>query len=808
MRTSLISLILYFSAFSAYAQVIDTSLVESFNKHAITLPVEKLYLHIDKPYYAAGEYIYLKAYLTTIHLEQEPVNSGIVYVELIDNKKQVVKRTLLYSKEKEFVGQILLPDTIAPANYHLRAYTNWMRNTNEDYYFHRSIAIGNNLIEREEDIQIKPDFDVSFFPEGGHLLSGIENKIAFKALKNDGLGTDISGKVIDSSGSEVINFSSAHLGMGAFLFTPKEGVAYKAIVESKGVFKEFNLPEPKDGLSLSMTQSADSIFMKIKSTAKRSERITIIAQSRHTTCYALRGIFRGDEERIAISKEKFPTGIAQFTLFKDDLPVSERLIFVDKDEKLNIEIIPDKQKYADREQVNLLIKATTHEGHPVKGDFSLSVTDDKVVTPTIESYNIKGALLLDSDLKGYIENPGWYFFSKEAKRKEALDILLCTQGWSRFIWEDVKTIKQPNIIYPVEEEFSIKGTLVNGIGKPVRKGSVTLLTNVKGLIPDAAETDERGRFGFWGYDCPDTAIFVLQGRNRRNHRLFMEVKLDPPTPPTPTTSFPLLHLSASSLSPENVITKNETKQEEYIRQTVLQRRYENNMWHIDLPEIEINTVRNKESQRRKIWNGMTGYEIGRESITDHMPMSSSVRKMPKGLTIEGRRPIIIPPEPDFVNILIVDGTQIDFNEYWRYYEKLPGSMFETLEIVSGTGRSIYGARGGSRGFSVEDFLIIKIEMRKYADFLNSIDVATPGLIVHQPEGYSVRKEFYMPAYDKPEVKQNPTPDLRTTIYWQPVIRTNDQGEAKVSFYTADQKETYTYIVEGIGNGIPAFAKQQ
>ena len=103
MRTSLTSLILYFSAFSAYAQVIDTSLVESLNEHAITLPVEKLYLHIDKPYYAAGEYIYLKAYLTTIHLEQEPVNSGIVYVELIDNKEQVIKCTLFEGEVEVFL---------------------------------------------------------------------------------------------------------------------------------------------------------------------------------------------------------------------------------------------------------------------------------------------------------------------------------------------------------------------------------------------------------------------------------------------------------------------------------------------------------------------------------------------------------------------------------------------------------------------------------------------------------------------------------------------------------------------------------
>lgn len=115
--------------------------IDQFQEYRQEHPVEKIYLHLDKPYYAAGEYMYMRAYLTNVHLDTNTV-SRIIYVELSDAGKRLVNRTLLYSDKKEFAGQIHLPDSLPAANYHLRAYTNWMRNAGEDYFFHRDIFIG------------------------------------------------------------------------------------------------------------------------------------------------------------------------------------------------------------------------------------------------------------------------------------------------------------------------------------------------------------------------------------------------------------------------------------------------------------------------------------------------------------------------------------------------------------------------------------------------------------------------------------------------------------------------------------------
>ena len=161
--------------------------INAFQDYTEIHPVEKIYLHLDKPYYAAGEYMYFRVYLTDIHLNQAKVESRKIYVELSDAEKKMIRRVLLYSEENEFAGQILLPDSLPAANYHLRSYTNWMRNAGEDYFYHHDIYIGNTATQKQEAPLQDFDYQVSFFPEGGRLLAGFSNKIAFKALGNDGL---------------------------------------------------------------------------------------------------------------------------------------------------------------------------------------------------------------------------------------------------------------------------------------------------------------------------------------------------------------------------------------------------------------------------------------------------------------------------------------------------------------------------------------------------------------------------------------------------------------------------------------------
>jgi hypothetical protein len=134
--------------------------------------VERVYLHLDKPYYAAGEYAWFRAYLVDEALDMEGVESRIVRVELSDGMRNVVARTLLYSDSAEYAGGMLLPDSLPSGNYHLRAYTRAMRNGGEDSFFHRDIYVNNSDATRAEARARARDYEVGFFPEGGGLLEG------------------------------------------------------------------------------------------------------------------------------------------------------------------------------------------------------------------------------------------------------------------------------------------------------------------------------------------------------------------------------------------------------------------------------------------------------------------------------------------------------------------------------------------------------------------------------------------------------------------------------------------------------------
>lgn len=771
MRKLLICLLFVLCFKLCHTQEVN-NLIHSFNEYAGSYPVEKIYLHLDKPYYAEGEIIYLRAYLTNMHLKKDIEGSRIIYVELTDQKKHTVRRIVLHSDKNEFAGQIELPDSLPPANYHLRAYTNWMRNAGEEYFYHRDIAVGSSSL-KAQNISADSDFQVTFFPEGGVLLKGMENKVAFKVLGNDGFGKDARGIVRDDTGKELLQFQSEHLGMGSFVFLPEQDRTYTASVESGGKTKLFHLPLPEEGLTVSATQSADSIRLVIRSTNIQPEQISIIGQSRHSVCYALDGVRRNEIEQVVIPKNKFPTGIAQFTLFKEGKPVSERLIFIDRKDDLKIEMVPDKNEYGDREKIRLAMKVTDETGKPVEGSFSLSVTDDKVVSPSIDVHNIKGSLLLEADLKGYIENAGWYFAGDEAERIEALDLLLSTQGWRRFSWQEIaSTLPKP--VYPLEKEFQLTGKLINMFGKPIKEGSVILFSNNRSMIPDAAKTDAGGRFGFIGFDCPDTAFFVLQGRNKRNNRTFLDVKIDSTDNHAPLNVVPSSPVSNSAALPLS-----------YIKQAGQHRKFEKSMWTINLPDVEVKGKKMEEEKVDKVQHGMFSDKIGRNELNNKMSLKHELNRLPLN-RLKGD-----------AAIWIVDGVEIDKASIKDMMEA-PALYIESIEVVSRTGFSLWGARG-------ENGVLI-IKTRNPMDIILSSEVAPPGLVSYKPEGYCVRREFYVPAYDDPKIQGSSTPDLRTTIYWNPTVKTNSEGKATVEFYSADAVTTYSYVMEGMGENRIGYSK--
>ncbi|WP_295674759.1 MG2 domain-containing protein [uncultured Mucilaginibacter sp.] len=268
----------------AYGQNISPSqtITARLTAFSVNQPVEKAYLQFDKPYYAIGDTIYFKAYVTAGEQHMLSGLSGVLHVDLINTKNKIDQSIKLQLDSGIAWGDFALPDSLPAGNYRIRAYTQWMRNNADFGFFEKGIPVGSVKADRiPESISgnsiqaaIKPD--IQFFPEGGSLVAGIPCKVAFKATGANGLGIDIKGSIVDNDNRQVATFASSHLGMGYFYFEPAEGKTYSAEINyPEGRADNIKLPIPEvNGLVLSGdNDSIPHASVSIK-TSKKYLRIT------------------------------------------------------------------------------------------------------------------------------------------------------------------------------------------------------------------------------------------------------------------------------------------------------------------------------------------------------------------------------------------------------------------------------------------------------------------------------------------------------------------------------------------------------
>ncbi len=330
---------------------------------------------------------------------------------------------------------------------------------------------------------------LKFYPEGGDLVSGIPNKVAFKALNEFGKPADIEGEVLDSQGNLVTSFISYHQGMGALVLPCLEGENYIAkITKPKGIEQEFALPEMLDkGYVLNLVeQNMNAIQLAIHATEK--EELSLVAQVRDriyfsTAVDAINGVVN-----LNIPVSMMPMGVCQLTLFDSKgIARCERLVFVNSNKQINVRITTDKDKYLPREKVVASISVTDENGMPVAANLSLSVTNDELLSFADDKQgNILSQLFLEQDIKGKIEEPAFYF-TKAPKALQGLDYVMMTSGWRRFTWEPVLQNQPPNINFSAEKAV-LKGVVIDSqTGKPlpdaiVKIDKLQLQTNEKGTF--------------------------------------------------------------------------------------------------------------------------------------------------------------------------------------------------------------------------------------------------------------------------------------------------------------------------------------
>jgi hypothetical protein len=790
---------------SVFAQEGTTQSVESTTtRQALTrltnqiriFPQEKVYLQLDKPYYSAGDRVWLRAHMVHAALHIPLSLSRYIYVELIDSKNEVViRKKIHYVDKNSYYGQFDLSPEIADGWYSIRAYTNFMQNLPEDFFFRRQLLITNRLKNdsKKDKESLEPaakdvvpskaakasySYDVQFFPEGGHLIAGNQQTVGFKAIAQNGLGLDVKGKVLDAAGLEVATFISSHLGMGSFSFVPKADKRYTVVCEDEnGKKATYDLPTVSTtNYALSVRQNLTQINVQIlvPEQSKRTEKLHIIG--------TLRGLpfsqntLTPEENFLTIPKTNLQSGIAQLYLINDAYQIlSQRIIFVSSRDDAKLEFKFNKTNYQKRDSVHAKLVLKNSSGIPIAGSFSISVTDDNDIRQDSNEINIKSYMLLQSELTGTIENPGSYFYSNSKNADADLDVLMLTQGWKRYDTQatllgnytkcDAYEVEQGPIITGKVRNYSFKRALPNI--------NVSLFASKKSFF-DGVLTDKSGDFLFKIPDYPDSISYRVEAKQKELQMIELIVNKDTFPKVTRTINFPKTTQTSPQL--QSFIKKSRDKWF-----------LENGMLSVTLKNVEVvgrrvdknNDLR---KQRGSIYSD-PGYSIDDEAVRGANTIYDAMSLIPglminstnDGVLYRNEEPLVIVDKMEYsmaelVNIRVDEIKMIDFL-------KEP-----TQTALFGTGNNIG---------------VIYIYLKTGEDYRNEPPLLGTNQTFVMPLGYTQPAAFYMPKYQVPSIKKDQTPDLRTTIFWKPNVKCDENGEAECSFYTADANGTYTITAEGI-----------
>jgi len=804
-------------------------LVTSLDSFRKKTPVEKVHLHLDKPYYSLGDTLWIKAYVVNERNELSAL-SKILHIDLV-NDKGLVKTNITMPITKGLGwGAITLSDSLLQeGNYHIRAYTNVMRNFGADYFFDKVILIGNALpppaespatpgkkkpVTASNNIQpapVKSDpnkISIQFFPEGGDLVNGLSSKIGFKAVGDDGLSREISGYVVGRDNKQIVAFKSEHAGMGTFMLKPAPGNTYTAVVKFRGNEKRIEIPKAKEqGFILSVTQNEDDVVVNINASAGllQSGTIALVGQANNTVQYAASKPLNRTSFNTVIPKDRFPEGIVQFTLFSPDFqPVAERLVYVHHaDSYLKINVAADKPDYKRRDKVHLDLQVTDLDGRPVTGAFSLAVTDEtKVPYNEANEKTILSNLLLSADLKGYIEQPNYYFTADTTGKVNQLDNLLLTQGWRRFVWKDIMLNTIPPPVYRVETGVGISGQILASGGKPAEGVKVFLLFDMgSGVLIDTV-TNNEGRFSFGNFPFRKGVgynISLVDPKGNKN----LKIQIDKPNNDLPGIN----NLPDEHADNDNLISYVENSRARFVE-------LKKDAWlykPIELKEVDIRELAVKNS------TSLAGPGNADQVLTfvDLMGCQSDLSKCLVG-RINGVqwKPI------SYTNSLTTDSHTVTINSgflpYSRGYDdpmtiivdgiersdglSVMSENVASVEVLRGGGASsLYGLHGAAGVIVITtkrgdiNYEAFESERRHPGD---ANAKQQRGLMKYTFAGYDMRREFYSPDYSNPQTNTL-VPDLRSTIYWKPSIITNTQGKAGVDFFNADGSGNYRVIVEGL-----------
>jgi len=778
------------------------SQVEYFNQYNESLTkirLEKVYLHTDRDIYSSNEDLWYKIYLLDGKFHTPLPGENTVFVDLLSPEGKVLLHKPLYVYNGIGNGNFTLGDSLKTGKYELYAYTAYQKNFGMETFFRKEITISQILLNEDKQVitpenwvapakqKAKPSVSLQFMPEGGYISDKMVNILAFKTTLPDGKGVNLQGIIFDQNGNFSDSIATTHRGMGKISFRGNSGMKYYAILNDFPS-DTFHLPEATDKPQLTLVAiSNNMVQFRISDFSRNTdEKIYYLAVK-------AKGMLRFYFEKkipnaigyINIHLKNFEPGLNQVLLMNNYyIPLAERLIYIPGTPQANINLSLS-ETFKTREKTEIKLSLPDQDDARAGGSFSLAVVNlEQIGKDGIPTENIISYLNLSSEIRGVIEDPAYYFSGDYESVKDELDLLLLTQGWTKYIWDDGYLASLPEFKFENKTGFSIEGQAKRlWLNKGLDEGEIILFIP-ENIIIKETKTDSIGFYQFDDLVLLDSTKIAVHSRNKTgnpNSRLINANYVIP--------SYPLYPA-------RETINFSNAELEAYLKNSY-QRFVSNSYYNFDNSTILIDEVTIvKEKENEDDGNFRLYSQASNVIDMDEFPNASYsdifmfLEGMVPGLYITGSTISI--RGASGAPLIILDGIEIDIESA----RTIPLPEIDKIEVLKdASNTAVFGVKGGNG--------VIAIYTRR-GEIIYSEPILF-NIITKSIEGYAKAKKFYVPDYENPETISEII-DHRATIFWAPYLTTDSTGTCTVSFFNSDDTGKTIVIAEGIlNNGKPGIS---
>lgn len=718
-------------------------------------PQDQPYMLFSKGIYETGEDMWFKAWLFDRSLLTLSDRSRTLFLRIYDSADSLVwnEKYPIFGGRAE--GHVFIGEHWKTGEYRVEGYTqsSFYADSTEAIFPQKIRVVDRIDKQKSQDTRTglqKDNIRLGLYPEGGYLVQGIKNYVAFKATDNQGVPVPLSGWLCENR-ARILNIESSHDGMGLLSFVPHEGVRYTVQLTNG---QEFPLPTPlRSGMVMHLehTDRKNVVFSVRQSKESMPRRISLFVQMRGVPCYQAGGVLR-DSLIISLPMSGFPgQGIAEATLFDEQQrPIAERLFYVLPDKQLTITARPSKEVYIRRDKGEVRIHVTDSEGKPVQAEICMSIFDKAYMSQayreTMLSYN-----LLSTQIRGNIHHPAYYFDRNNPDRLHALDLLLLTQGWRRYTWQESR------------KDYHGKPFLCDSIIGRETVGSRKMKRNTTNGGEQVIQVfGPSGDSQFlWTDSVGNFSVPVSVMNTLRGGYVYIKPLLGKEFKPHLTLSDGTVLIDSIRKSKKSYLS------------------YLNNV--------------EKEKKDAELVTTQTGTVLLNEVLVTRK------RRIPFRDKFMGRLDSLAQFNLNTAWVC-PDGSQEPgtvghLNDYWEGYTHhpigSPSANYEGKRLKPEIGKRYelikYLPREDGEWY-IADITSIVYQGQLYTDEellrMNNIT---------RVKGYYGQREFYTP--DSAEML-SPLPDARNTLLWSPSVQTDKNGDATVPFRTSDINTQFVGVVEG------------